>query len=161
MISCVLYTVTILSVLLYHHLPNRRSVRMYPALSKGHLPNIRKLGPSKHLQLTYILISFKSRPDPRWLCERPPVSIYQHQETHSVYSTMAHNFMTAGTVALSDTDRTTAEAPLFIPAEDIQLEFIPGALGALLGTYACGDEIKRCGCLAGVYLVPLRSHHLC
>ncbi len=46
---------------------------------------------------------------------------------------MAHNFMTTGTVALPDTERATAEAPLFIPAEDTQLEFIPGAPGALAG----------------------------
>ncbi|KAI9456849.1 hypothetical protein BJY52DRAFT_536330 [Lactarius psammicola] len=66
--------------------------------------------------------------DPPEFSERLPVSNYQGSEAHGVHSTM--HSTTVGVATQSD--RTMAEPSTFIPAEQIQLESVPGTSNTAL-----------------------------
>ncbi|KAH9016127.1 hypothetical protein EDB85DRAFT_769378 [Lactarius pseudohatsudake] len=66
--------------------------------------------------------------DPPQFSSRPPHSNYQGSEVHGVHS--ATHFATAGVAMLSD--RFLAEPFVFVPAEQIQLESVPGASNTTL-----------------------------
>ena len=115
-----------------HCLPDRcRSIcaaRMYRSLSKH--GSLTEYSYAQCIQTTsnplsycfFFLKTFKSRSDPPQFSERLPLSNYQRREAHGVHSTM--HFMTAGKVTQSD--RMMVEPFVFIPAEQIQPESVPG-----------------------------------
>ena len=92
-------------------------------------PNTRTLSASR-LPPTHFLtfFFFTSRSDPPQFSARLPVSSYQGSEAHGVQSTM--HSTTVGIATLSD--RTMAEPSVFIPAEQIELESVPGPSNTVL-----------------------------
>ena len=144
MFSCVIPTVTIMSVLLGSLLssdiaylvaagPSARLACTVLCLNTDLSPNTRTLSASR-LPPTHFLtfFFFESRSDPPQFSAGLPPSNHQRREAHGVYSTI--HFRTAGTVTRSDTwsDRMVAESSVFIPAEHIELESVPGASNTTL-----------------------------
>src|SRR6266404_33138 len=83
-------------------------------------------------QTTFNLNSYFSwttpRSVPHQFSEGKPVPNYQRGEARGINSTIV--FTTTGTVTQSD--RTMADAPVFVPADEVSREFNPGASTAIL-----------------------------
>ena len=78
------------------------------------------------------LLSFVSRSESPQFSSELPVSNFQCRDSYNVHSPM--HFAPAGTMSRSD--GTMTEAPVFIPADGIQVEFIPGASATSLAVPA-------------------------
>ncbi|KAH9016125.1 hypothetical protein EDB85DRAFT_2295349, partial [Lactarius pseudohatsudake] len=110
------------------------AARMYRSLSKrGSLTEYSYAEciqtTSNPLPYSFLFFNPKSRSDPPpRFSPGLPLSNYQGSESHGVHSTMHSTTIGVATVS----DGTMADPSVFIPAEQIQLESIPGASNTVL-----------------------------
>src|SRR6266571_6410626 len=128
--SCAVPPVTIVSVLLGSFLtsviayliaagPSARLACTVLCPNTDLSPNTRTLSASRLPPTHFLTFFFKSRSDLPQFSAGLPLSNYQRREAHGVHSTI--HFTT-----VMQSDRMIAEPFVFTPAEQIQLEIVPG-----------------------------------